>query len=165
MLLSSYSSPSSDERSSSGYPTSSSMELVSCCRAASMTALAVSSSMPSICGQILDGRVHQRIEIVVAGFVELRRPLLRTISSISCDVRLRRGTRAIASCSIARERVGDFALDFLFRLDVDLRADQLRGETDVQTALADGERELIVVDDDVEVRPVRHLVARSPRRA
>src|SRR5438132_306095 len=44
-------------------------------------------------------------------------------------------------------------------LDVDLRADQLRGQTDVQAALADGERELVVVDDHVEVRPMGRLVA------
>ena len=63
------------------------------------------------------------------------------------------------------ERVGDFAFDLFLRLDVDLRADQLRRETDVQAALADGERELIVVDDDVEVRTVRLLVAGHARRA
>ena len=57
------------------------------------------------------------------------------------------------------ERVGDFAFDLFLRLDVDLRADQLGRKTDVQSALADGERELVVVDDDVEVRPVRLLVA------
>ena len=57
------------------------------------------------------------------------------------------------------ERVGDFAFDLFLGLDVDLRADQLRREADVEAALADGERELVVVDDDVEVRTVRLLVA------
>src|ERR1051326_1925988 len=51
------------------------------------------------------------------------------------------------------------ALDLFLGLDVDLRADQLRRQAHVQPALADGQRELVVVDDDVEVRPVRRLVA------
>src|SRR5262249_47989432 len=54
---------------------------------------------------------------------------------------------------------GHFALHFLFRLDVDLGADQLRGQADVEPALADGQRELVVVHDDVEVRAMRGLVA------
>ena len=57
------------------------------------------------------------------------------------------------------EGIGHFALHFFFRLDVDLRADQFRRETDIEPALADGQRELVVVDDDVEMRPVRRLVA------
>src|SRR5204862_408320 len=71
-------------------------------------------------------------------------------------LRARLRHRFLQHCS---QRVGDLALHFLFRLDVDLRADQFRRETDVQSALADGERELIVVDDDVEVRAMRGLVA------
>ena len=57
---------------------------------------------------------------------------------------------------------GDFVLDVGLALDVDPAADELGGEAHVLAALADGERELLVLDDDVEVR-LRHRRG-APRR-
>ena len=57
-----------------------------------------------------------------------------------------------------RER-GHLRLDFLalffFALDIDVPADQLAGQTHVLALLADGQRELRILDDDFEVARFR----------
>ena len=73
--------------------------------------------------------------------------------------RRRASGRAHLALEHPRQRVGHLVLDVGLALDVDLAADQLGGEAHVLAALADGERELLVLDDDVEVRHlavVRH---------
>src|SRR4051794_25118099 len=109
--------------------------------------------------EIVDRSVDYGVEIVVAGRFERVRPLFRHLFDV-VDVRFRArlGHRFLQH---GAERVGDFALHFFLGLDVDLRTDQLRREADVQPTLADGERELVVVDDDVEVRTMRLFIARD----
>src|SRR5207302_2617889 len=107
--------------------------------------------------EIIDRRVDDGVEIVVAGRFERVRPLFRHLFDV-VDVRFGAGL-GHRFLQHGAEGVGHFAFDLFLGLDVDLRADQLRREADVEPALADGERELVVVDDDVEVRTVGLLVA------
>src|SRR5205085_10754607 len=68
--------------------------------------------------QIFVRSVDERIEIVVTGVLELVRPLFRHLFDV---VNVRRGTRfGHRFLQHLRERVGDFAFHFFFRLDVDL---------------------------------------------
>src|SRR5205085_3560000 len=102
--------------------------------------------------------VDDGVEIVVSRFFEFVGPLARhLVDVVNVGLGALIGHRFLQH---RRERVGHFALHFLFRLDVDLRADQLGGQTNIQSALADGQRELIVVDDDIEMRTMRRFVAR-----
>src|SRR5258708_1192408 len=107
-------------------------------------------------GEIIDRGVEQRVEVIVAGTFELVGPLGRHVRDV-VDVGRGAGL-GHRFLQHGRERVGNLSLDLFFRLDVDLRADQLGGQPDVETALADGQRELIVVDDHVQVRAVGILV-------
>ena len=45
----------------------------------------------------------------------------------------------------------DFALDLFFAADIDVPTDELRGQPNVLSALADGQRELVFVDDDLHL--------------
>src|SRR6185295_1117197 len=63
-----------------------------------------------------------------------------------------RGRLAHRRLQHAGEGVGHLVLDVALALDVDAAADQLGGQAHVLAALADGQRELLVFHDDVEVR-------------
>src|SRR4051794_22376166 len=108
--------------------------------------------------EIVHRSVDHGVEVVVAGRFERVRPIFGHLFDV-VDIRLgaRLGHRFLQH---GAERVGNFAFDLFLGLDVDLRADQFGRETDIEPALADGERELVVVDDDVEVRTMRLFIAR-----
>ena len=91
--------------------------------------------------EIVDSGLCQRVDVVDAVFGKGFSLLSR--DAFDCGKR-----HCFAGSNERTHLFGDFALDLFFAADVDVPTDQLGRESNVLTALADRQRELIFVDDD-----------------